>query len=165
MLCSFSIIFLKHCNEADFRMRKYFGAPYPNNQDHHHGKNCTLHDIDLVREVYSLSYSSPLYKSMTTCYITTKILHQSPDKSPPNLVHKLLHKSFHQTTTKVPLIRPQTLTIDASTSSSLNSCQPNQDLKLIYILKLYATYFYIHTSSHKSTTISKLQVMHKNKAQ
>ena len=50
--------------------------------------------------------------------------------------HKLLHKSSHQTSTKDPMMCPQTLIGNASTSSSLHTRKPNQDIILIYILNI-----------------------------
>lgn len=53
---------------------------------------------------------------------TTSIIRQKS----LTFAHKLLHKSFHQASTKEPMIHPQTPTSNASTSSSLNTCKPNQ---------------------------------------
>ena len=93
---------------------------------------------------------------------TTSITQQKSITSTQNLPHM----SFHQTFTKDPLIHPQTLTNNASTSSSFNMCKPKQDLNVIYIMEILCQLLPDpHLMPQRALPNPSSQVLHKSKAQ
>lgn len=120
-------------------MRKRFRAPDPNSLNHHRDK------ITPKRTVWHTRFDEKFILYHTLLRFTKKWLHTTfpqvysinrPTRFSYGWRHNFLRKSLHQTSTKDPLIYPQTLTSNASTSSSHNTRKPNQNLNLIYILKI-----------------------------
>ena len=90
------------------------------------------HDVsNMVRQVHYLLYSS-FYQSVITHYTTTKILHQSPNKSPS---HMLTISSTYPFTKPPPKILYSTPNLNQQCLNLIlvESWKPNQDLNMIHI--------------------------------